>query len=149
MQFRCSPGGDTLCSFCVQLRHEPIQRRLLSEVDLTYAKAMEIASGMEAADRDTRSFKGSDSVLRKLHSHTGEGKETQPCFQCNRSGHNASTCKFREATCHACGKQGHIAPGCHSKSKVPPKPSRQGCSVGNSTQLIKSALKRPQLRTQG
>ena len=36
------------------LWHKAIQRRLLSEVDLTYAKAMEIASGMESADRDTR-----------------------------------------------------------------------------------------------
>ena len=131
---QCNYGDhleETLCDrFVCSLRYEVIQHRLLSEVDLTYAKAMEIASGMEAADRDTQSFKGSDSILRKLDTHFGRGKETQLCFRCNRSGHNAAVCKFREATCHACGKQGHIAPACRSNNKAAPKPSRQGRSVG-------------------
>ena len=47
--------------FVCGLGHEAIQRRLLSEVDLTYAKAMEIASGMEVADRDTKALKSSES----------------------------------------------------------------------------------------
>ena len=69
---------ETLCHhYLCRLRHEAIQRRLLSEVDLTYAKAMEIASSMEAADRDTESLKGSESVLRKLHSNSGKGKGFQ------------------------------------------------------------------------
>ena len=46
--------------FVCGLRHEAIQRHLLSEVDLTYAKAMEIASGTEAANRDTKALKGSE-----------------------------------------------------------------------------------------
>ena len=87
--------------FVCGLRHEAIQRRLLSEADLTYAKAMEIASGMEAADRDTKSHKGSEAVLRKLHGLTGKGKDSQVCYRCNRAGHSASACKFKEATCHA------------------------------------------------
>ena len=40
--------------FVCGLRHETIQCRLLSEVDLSYTKAMEIALAMEAADRDTK-----------------------------------------------------------------------------------------------
>ena len=117
--------------FVCGLRHEAIQRRLLSEVDLTYAKAMEIASGMEAADRDTIALKGSESVLRKLHGTSGKGKGaqvsgSQPCYWCGRSGHSASACKFKEATCHACGKIGHIAPACRSRLS---KPAKQGRSV--------------------
>ena len=43
--------------FVSGLRHESIQRRLLSEKDLTYTKAMDVAQAMEAADRNTRAFK--------------------------------------------------------------------------------------------
>ena len=46
------------------LRHEAIQRRLLSETDLTYAKAMEIAQGMEAADRHSKSLNQPSEPLR-------------------------------------------------------------------------------------
>ena len=40
--------------FVCGLRHKAIQRRLLSETDLSYAKAIEIARAMEVADRDTK-----------------------------------------------------------------------------------------------
>ena len=50
--------GDTLEDalrdrFVCGLRHEAIQRRLLSETELTYQKAMEVARGIEAADKNT------------------------------------------------------------------------------------------------
>ena len=48
------------------LQHEAIQGPLLSEVDLTYAKAMELALGMEAADRDTKAFKASNERPQQL-----------------------------------------------------------------------------------
>ena len=38
-----------------------IQRRLLTEPDLTFAKALELAQAAEAADRNTRAL---DSLLR-------------------------------------------------------------------------------------
>jgi hypothetical protein len=52
--------------FVCGLRHEAIQRRLLSEVDLTYAKAMEIVLAMETADRDMKAFKAADSSVKKI-----------------------------------------------------------------------------------
>ena len=39
------------------LRVESIQKRLLAETDLTLKKALELAQGMEAADRNTKSLK--------------------------------------------------------------------------------------------
>ena len=120
----CSFGEhleESLCDrFVCGLRHEAIQRRLLSEVDLTYAKAMELALGMEAADRDTKAFKalGSDPTVKKLQrTPTAAKSRGSPCPRCNQTGHQASMCKFREAECHACGKKGHIAPACRSRAK--------------------------------
>ena len=83
--------------------------------DLYYVKAMEIASTMVAADRDTKSLKGSEAILRKL-----EGLRKAKISRC------ACACKFKEAACRACGKKGHIAPACRSKSKSSSKPHQQG-----------------------
>ena len=41
------------------LRSESTQKRLLAEDDLTLAKTIEIAQGMEAADRNAVRLKGS------------------------------------------------------------------------------------------
>ena len=65
--------------FACGLWHKAITQRLLSEVNHTYAKAMEIASAMEAADRDAKAFKSSESTVKKLHSQP-KGKDTQPCI---------------------------------------------------------------------
>ena len=44
--------------FVCGLRHEAIQRRLLSEADLKYDKAIDVAKAMEPADKNTKAFKG-------------------------------------------------------------------------------------------
>ena len=49
---------DTLRDrFVCGLRQETVQRRLLSEKDLNYMKAMEISLAMEAADANAKSVK--------------------------------------------------------------------------------------------
>ena len=110
------------------LRHENIQRRLLSEVELTYAKAMDIARSMEAADKNTKSFKPSDPAIRSFSSQSPRTKERRPCYRCGRSAHDPAECKFKDAECHHCGKRGHIAPACRSKNqptrRTQPKPTR-------------------------
>ncbi len=126
---------DTLRDrFVCGLRHEHIQRRLLSESALTYAKGFELAKAMVAADKDTRAFRKPDlSVQRMSKSHGRKSQQTaptkhnrdqqQPCYRCGRSNHVSSECKFIEARCRACGKTGDIASVCRSKSSS--KPSKK------------------------
>jgi len=45
------------------LRNETIQRKLLSEADLTLARAIEISQGMEAAEKNAKSLKKGESSI--------------------------------------------------------------------------------------
>ena len=99
------------------MRGEHIQKKLLAEADLTITRALEIAHGMEAADKNAKELQdpinkasGQNSVLKFTNY-----KSKKKCYRCGRD-HEQSECKFRDAKCHNCGKQGHIASVCRSKS---------------------------------
>ena len=96
------------------LRNEGIQQRLLSESDLTLAQALELAQGMEAAERNAKSLKGTEAVVHKV---TAKSSSQSPCYRCGHSNHEPSACRFRNATYHFCNKKGHIAPACRSKQQ--------------------------------
>ena len=116
------------------LRSESSQRRLLAEKDLSLQKAMEIAQGMEAADRNGKSLKGPAPTIHKVRplptaqKHKSPNQTTTehsrtPCYRCGRSNHDQKDCRFRDATCHNCNKKGHIAPVCLSKKNATGKPT--------------------------
>ena len=116
-----------VCGLC----HETIQRRLLSEKELTYTKAMDIAQAMEAADRNSKAFKTTEPAIRKFTaqptSHPSRPvREKTSCYRCGRPGHAQADCKWKDATCNFCGKKGHISPACRSRlsQQQSPAPSR-------------------------
>lgn len=95
------------------LRSDAIQKKLLTEVNLTLSMAVEIAKGMEAAEKNAKSLKSVDPVIQKL---TVDGRESKmPCHRCGKWYHSPSTCRFAQATCHSCGERGHIAPVCPAR----------------------------------
>ena len=126
------------------VNHEGIQRRLLSEKDLTYEKALEIALAMEVAAKDTKdllaasnaptglhytatgggSFKNrSVRATRQPHNPQSKSKATKAranpiCYRCGGP-HLAPQCKFCNAECRRCKKIGHIAKVFRSKSTAP------------------------------
>ena len=110
---------DTLRDgFVCGLRHEAIRRRLLSEKDLTYTKAMEIACAMEAADTNAKSFKSAEPAIRKFSTHQRVNwDQRSPCYRCGGSSHLPADCNFKEAVCNHCNKKGHIARACRSRPK--------------------------------
>ncbi|XP_041823137.1 uncharacterized protein K02A2.6-like [Melanotaenia boesemani] len=103
------------------INDDRIQRRLLSESDLTFEKAFQIAVAAEAAtknvqDLQTRTQYSCNSVSLKGQEKKGNWRNKE-CYRCNGKQHNAVECKFKEAKCHACGKVGHIARACRNKNK--------------------------------
>ena len=84
------------------LHNELIQKRLLSEPELTLAKATEIALAMEAAAKDTIELQGNkESEVSKVTS----GSDSVPnvklqsqdhCYRCGGTIHESSECYFKE-----------------------------------------------------
>ena len=101
------------------VNHEATQRRLLSEKDLTYEKALELATTIEMTEKNVKTLTsqaaakppGSPEVH---HVEEKSVSQTPGCYRCGGA-HKPMVCKFREAECHYCKKKGHIAPVCRAK----------------------------------
>lgn len=121
------------------LLNENIQKRLLSEKDLTYEKALEISLSMESAQKDVKELHGvavnkmsvSKKKVKKTDQKASSGAKLT-CYRCNRNNHIASECRFIKSKCNTCGKIGHIATACRSRNKQSGKPraihNLDGCS---------------------
>ena len=106
------------------INHEGIQRQLLSEKKLTYDKALEIASAMEAAAKDTKDLQSAPSIPVSTQLHyasvgntpgkfKGSGKATQLLHRWPQNWQDKSQTKNTKANliCFRCGAQ-HLATGC-------------------------------------
>ena len=101
-----------------------IQTKLLSERNLTFAKALEISQATEAAVENFESLiKPATSaetvhfLKKKLSSGTKFQKQHKSeCFRCGNK-HDPKTCKYKEATCYSCSKVGHPSFNCRSKKQ--------------------------------
>ncbi|XP_038139940.1 uncharacterized protein K02A2.6-like [Cyprinodon tularosa] len=111
------------------INDDRIQRRLLSETDLTFEKAFQIAVAAEAASRNVQDLQNKAPLA--CNSMKTEGKERKgdwkkkECYRCHGKQHSAAECKFKEAKCHACGKVGHIAKACRNKNKGSSRPDER------------------------
>ncbi len=114
------------------IRTQQIQKRLMGEKDLTFAKAKELEESMEAAAKGSKQIQEkSETPAQGVHytnkwKMRGQGRSSasvttgvqQPrppkgrgkvtCYRCNGN-HFPSTCRFRQSICNKCKKQGHIA----------------------------------------
>ena len=103
-----------------RINHEQLQRCLLAEPNLCFSKAMEIARTFESAVQDARHFQEGPkqsqplpvNALQKGATATTLTAKNQ-CYRCGGS-HKASSCTFKESTCHHCKKKGHLAKMCQN-----------------------------------
>ena len=109
--------------FVCGLHNELMLKRLLTEESLTLAKAIDIAQGLEAADRSVKHLHNhKDDLVGHVRTdrmertrRKGQAGAPKPCYRCAESGHLPSACHFRGSECRRCGKRGHIAHACRSE----------------------------------
>ena len=89
-----------------------IQRRLLSETDLTLENIEKVARAMEATAQNTHALNNASDLPCKsdgVH-HTADrrpGVDKRSCYCCRSKDHTAPDCRVKQAKCHGCGKIGH------------------------------------------
>ena len=110
------------------MSNETIQRKLLTERDLTLARAYEIARSMETAQRQATQLQAVSQTAKEgqtsqeIHVHPvtrekGKGTDKTQCWRCGRTGHEDEKCYFRRKQCRKCNKYGHIAKMCKSETE--------------------------------
>ena len=108
------------------LRSEAIQRRLLSEKDLTLESAYDIAHGLETASQHASELQASaktaapsaGGVQRVAPRKPHDEGTSHSCHRCGKTGHPPERCYYRHQKCRACQRRGHIAKMC--KTRVAP-----------------------------
>lgn len=117
---------ERLCERLVRgVNDEKIQRRLLSEADLTLQKAIDIAQAMVLSETGAKGLHHGLSQhsglepnvnLVRHHHRKPAATASSKCMRCG-SDHRGKECKFLKAKCYNCGKEGHISKVCRSKAK--------------------------------
>ena len=106
------------------LRHEAMQKRLLTESKLTLTKAIEIAQSLEAAEQNSQQIKEPLQEVLKVTQKTAAQQPArwellQPtgyyCYRCGSTSHSAPTCRYKDCQCHKCKKKGHLAKVCQPR----------------------------------
>ena len=96
------------------IKHGNIQKKLLSESDLTLQKAIDIATAMETAVKDAFELQQQHrpdfvhQLSKKPTSNTKPKEKNMACFRCDRFNHTPDECRFKEDTCPFCSKKRHI-----------------------------------------
>ena len=99
------------------LLHEGTQKRLLTERDLTLARALEIAISMETAAKDALELQKkttSECTVNKIETRRPE--RMPACYRCGKTSHRPDNCWFKDKDCNSCNRKGHIQKMCRTRT---------------------------------
>ena len=100
--------------FVCGLRSRVIQNRLLTEADLSFSTAIQLANNLLQASTESASIQSSCAGFSEP---AQLNKLARGCYLCNGRGHGADDCFFKNFQCHLCGKLGHLKRACKSRTK--------------------------------
>ena len=92
------------------INDERTQKRLLTEENLTLAKAVALAQGREAAEINSQQFKELEIAVKAIGAVNKE-----PWSHCRKESHVSERCHYKQVTCDKCGKVWHRARVCRSQ----------------------------------
>ena len=93
------------------IRCDQSKKRLLTEKNLTFKKAKEMALAMEMTIKDTNEQQGATGGAENVNKMRKSG-DNKPCYRCSKSNHVSNDCYFKNTKCSICGKIGHIYRKC-------------------------------------
>ena len=105
------------------IRSDQSQKRFLTEKNLTFKKAKEMALAMEMAIKDTKEQQGATGGAENVNKMRKSG-DNKPCYRCGKSNHVSDDCNFKNTKCNNCGKIGHIYRKCKQEKVRRKKPKR-------------------------
>ena len=106
------------------INDDSIQKRLLAEPNLTYKRAVELARGLETADRNVKLLKsGATSHIKREtplqespqvnRVASNKGSTAVIYYRCGIAGHTVEQCRYsKDIVCHGCRKAGHLQRAC-------------------------------------
>ena len=105
--------------FVCGLKSTGIQKKLLAERELILQRASEIATGMEAAEKQAAPMKPSTEVVSKVQKLNIQDKKqsSTQCFRCGKTGHAPERCFHRNSKCYSCQQVGHLNCKCPRKKQ--------------------------------
>ena len=99
--------------FVCGLKDEVTQKVLLTETEQSFAKAVDVAQGREAAARNARQLQETLPSTQEVNKvSVGEGTN---CYRCDKARHRASQCPMISAVCYNCGKRGYFRAVCRAQ----------------------------------
>ena len=123
----CARGCEFGSSLDIMLRdrivlginEDSIQRRLLSETNLTLEKALKIAQAQEIAMKGcllVGTVPTEESAPKeKVYAVKQQRRPVRRCFRCLSERHLAATCPFASKKCFSCSRVGHTSAACRSQ----------------------------------
>ncbi len=98
------------------VRDTHIQKKVLSEQNLTLAKAVQVALSAEAAEKNLREMDVGETPRYEPAVHYIP-KPVQDSIMCSRGGkrnHRGSDCPYKDFVCRGCHRVGHLQKMCRS-----------------------------------